>query len=65
MASSFGKRRRSRRSFGAFGGGRPSTLLGMEGPYMASGFGKRRSFGAFGGGRPSTLLGMEGPYMAM
>jgi hypothetical protein len=23
------------RAFGAFGGGRPSTLLGMEGPYMA------------------------------
>ena len=29
-----------------------STLLGMEGPYMSSSFGKRRRFGSFGGGRP-------------
>ena len=38
---SFGSRRRlsrqrlSSRRFGAFGGGRASTLLGMEGPYMS------------------------------
>jgi hypothetical protein len=29
----YGKKRLN--YFGAFGGGRPSTLLGMEGPYMA------------------------------
>ena len=29
----YGKYRRN--YFGSFGGGRPSTLLGMEGPYMA------------------------------
>lgn len=28
------KRSKRRKSFGSFGGGRPSTLLGMEGPYM-------------------------------